>query len=100
MLRSEGGVRLWLICIKLRQPQPHPQGDRKGPHSAPRHTRPYKEYEEGFAVPCLCKGGCSEDEGMGPLRSPWDGALPIGADFRNKGGGKSKTLLTGEKVEG
>jgi hypothetical protein len=25
-----------------------PQGDRKGPHSAPRHTRPYKDYEEGI----------------------------------------------------
>jgi len=24
-----------------------PQGDRKGPHAAPRHTRPYKDYEEG-----------------------------------------------------
>ena len=48
MLRNEGGVRLWPIRIKFRQPQPLPQGDRKGPHSAPRHTRPYKDYEEGI----------------------------------------------------
>ncbi len=25
-----------------------PQGDRKGPHAAPRHPRPYKDYEEGI----------------------------------------------------
>ena len=25
-----------------------PQGDRKGPHSAPHHTRPYKDYEAGI----------------------------------------------------
>jgi hypothetical protein len=26
-----------------------PQGDREGPHSAPLHTRPYKDYEKGIS---------------------------------------------------
>jgi hypothetical protein len=50
---------------------PHPEGDRKGPHSAPRHTPLTKTTQRDLAVPFLCKGGGSEDEGMGPLRSPW-----------------------------
>jgi len=37
-----------------------PQGDRKGPHSAPRHPRPYKDDEGGI--------GCSVSlEGWGYL---------------------------------
>jgi len=35
-----------------------------------------KTTKRELAIPFLCKGGCCEDEGMGPLWSPWGGALP------------------------
>ena len=44
--------------------------------SAPPYPRPYQDTEEGIGRTSLCKGGSGEDEGMGPLRSPWGGALP------------------------
>src|SRR5713101_2354451 len=34
-----------------------PQGDRKGPHSAPRHPALTKTTKRELAALCLCKGG-------------------------------------------
>ena len=61
---------------QAKQPQPHPRATARVP--TPLHATPAltKTPKRALAVPFLCKGGCGEDEGMGPLRSPWGGALP------------------------
>ena len=52
------------------------QGDRKGPHSAPLHSRPYKDDEKDEELlRVFVRAGAGADEWMGPLRSPWGGVV-------------------------
>src|SRR6266849_4767294 len=67
-------IRINLACCAGEAP--HPRATARVP--TPLHATPAltKTTKREWAGPCLCKGGCGEDEGMGPLRSPWGGALP------------------------
>ena len=46
------------------------EGDHKGLHPTPHHSRPYKDTVPFIGTSYLCKGGGRVDAGMGPLRSP------------------------------
>jgi hypothetical protein len=62
---------------EVKRPQPHPRATARVP--APHHSTPALTKIRKNASPprSLCKGGGSVDEWMGPLRSPWGGALPL-----------------------
>src|SRR5713226_9126227 len=53
-----------------------PQGDRKGPHPAPHHSRPYNDYEGYHIVTSHCKGGSGVERGGDPCGRP-GGSAPL-----------------------
>src|SRR5713101_4927645 len=54
----------------------HGQGDRKGPHPAPHHSRPYNDYEGYHMVAYHCKGGSGVERGGDPCGRPGGGSAP------------------------
>ena len=69
-------IKAYITGVKFSSHPSTPRATARVP--APHHATPAltKTTKWEVADPYLCKGGGGEDERMGPLRSPWGGALP------------------------
>src|SRR2546425_11980768 len=54
----------------------HPQGDRKGPHPAPHHSRPYYDTSLCDTPRSHSKGGSGVERGGDPCGRPAGGSAP------------------------